>query len=147
MGPPIVMTTAFDPEAGSFIHMKGRAKVSGQAFVRLNSGKLLRAVGTDITLIPRTPYADERIAAIYGDDKQAGWGVNIADADPRYLQDMRTTVASSGGSFSFNDVADGEYYLVAMIHIPAKYSRVERPIYERITVEGGENVRIVMRGY
>jgi hypothetical protein len=147
MGPPLVMTASFDPEAASFIHGKGRAKVSGQAFVRLNSGKLLRAVGTDITLIPRTPYADERIAAIYGNGKQAGRGVNIPDADPRYVQSMRTTVASSGGSFSFDDVADGEYYLVAMIHIPSDYSMVERPIYERITVKGGENVRIVMRGY
>jgi hypothetical protein len=147
MGPPLVMTASFDPEAASFIHAKGRAKVSGQAFVRLNNGKLLRAVGTDITLIPRTPYADERMAAIYGDDKQAGRAVNIPDADPRYVQSTRTTVASSGGSFSFDDVADGEYYVVAMIHIPSDYLRVERPIYERVTVKGGESVRIVMRGY
>lgn len=147
MRAPIVLTTTFDTEEAAFIHASGRAKISGQAFVRLNSGKVLRAVGTDITLIPRTAYADERMAAIYGDSKQLGWGVNIPDPDPLYVQHMRTTVASSGGSFSFDDVADGEYYVVAMIHLPHEYSTVELPIYERVSVKGGENVRVVMRGY
>lgn len=144
---PVVLSKTFDVQAAAFIHREGRARISGQAFVRLNSGKLLRAVGTDIVLIPRTDYADERIAALYGDSKQLGWGVNVPEADPLYVQHMRKTIASSGGSFSFDDVADGEYYVVAMIHIPYAYASIERPIYERVTVQNGKNVRIVMRGH
>ena len=144
---PVVLTTSFDAQAASFINASGRAKVSGQAFVRLNSGKLLRATGTDVHLIPRTTYADERIAAIYGERNQQISGVRMPDGDPLYEQYMRKTVASSGGSFSFDRVADGEYYIVAMIHLPSDYAFRQFPILERVTVTGGRSVRVVMRGY
>ena len=144
---PVVLTTAFEPQAAAFINTTGRAKVSGQAFVRRNSGKLLRAVGTDVFLIPRTPYADERVAAIYGDGKRQQWGVQMPEADPLFEQYMRKTVASSGGSFSFDGVANGEYYVVAMIHVPSEAAFLQFPIVERASVVGGKSVRLVMRGY
>jgi len=146
-GTPRVMTTAFDPQAASFIHQEGRARISGQAFIRRNNGELLRAVGTDVALIPRTAYADERIAALYGDRNQLRWGAQVPETDPRYTQYMRKTVASSGGSFSFDHVADGAYYVVAMLHLPSEVLFQQVPILERVTVEGGESVRLVMRGY
>lgn len=141
------MRESFNPKAAAFIHATGRAKISGQAFVRLNSGKLWRATGTDVELVPRSAYADERIAAIYRERKYALHGVNIPDADPVYKTYMRSTVASSGGSFSFDHVADGEYYVIAMIHMPSEYSYREFPILERVTVKGGKSVKLVMRGY
>jgi len=147
MRPPVKLTTPFDAQAASFIHASGRTKVSGQAFVRENSGKLLRAVGTDAVLIPKTAYADERIAALYGDQNRLRYGVNMPKPDPLYEQYMRRTVASSGGSFSFDNVADGQYYVVAMIHLPSKVSFLQFPILERVNVVGGKSVRLVMRGY
>lgn len=144
---PVVLTTSFDAQAASFINASGRAKVSGQAFIRLNSGKLWRATGTDVHLIPRTAYADERIAAIYGKGNQQVAGVRMPDTDPLYEQYMRKTVASSGGSFSFDHVADGDYYIVAMIHLPSNLSFTQFPILERVSVQGGKSVRVVMRGY
>lgn len=138
---PLVLTTSFDPQTASFIN------ASGQAFVRQNNGKLLRATGTDVVLIPRTPYAEERIAALYGNKNQLRWGVRMPDPDPLYEQYMRRTVASSGGFFSFDRVADGEYYIVAMIHLPSEYSFWQFPILERVNVVGGRSVRVVMRGY
>lgn len=144
---PVVLTASFDAHAAAFINASGRAKVSGQAFIRQNSGKLLRAVGTDVFLIPRTAYADERIAAIYGDRNRVLGGVQMPDADPLYEQYMRKTIASSGGSFSFDRVADGDYYVVAMIHLPSKFSFRQVPILERVSVQNGRSVRLVMRGY
>jgi len=144
---PMVLTTSFDAQAAAFINSSGRAKVSGQAFVRQNNGKVLRATGTDVFLIPRTAYADERIAAIYGDAKGRVRGGPIFEDDPLYKQYMRKTIASSGGSFSFDHVADGEYYVIAMIHLPNDIMFFEFPILERVSVQGGRNVRLVMRGY
>ncbi|WP_240230089.1 hypothetical protein [Devosia lacusdianchii] len=144
---PVVLTASFDPQSAAFINASGRAKISGQAFVRRNNGKLLRAVGTDVFLVPRTAYADERIAAIYGDRKQQGRGVQLPDADPLYKQNMRKTIATSGGSFSFDRVADGEYYVIAMIHLPSEVMFLQFSILERVTIENGKSVRLVMRGY
>lgn len=147
MRPPVNLTTSFDAQAAAFINAGGRAKVSGQAFVRQNNGKLLRAVGTDVVLIPKTAYADERIAALYGDRNRLRYGVDMPDADPLYEHHMRRTVASSGGSFSFDNVADGQYYVIAMIHLPGEVSFRQFPILERVNVVGGKSVRLVMRGY
>ncbi|UJW86947.1 hypothetical protein [Devosia sp. SL43] len=144
---PVVLTTSFDAQAAAFINVEGRAKVSGQAFVRRNDGSLLRAVGTDVFLVPRTAYADERIAAIYGGGKQPVAGVRMPEADPLYDQHMRKTIASSGGSFSFDRVADGEYYVIAMIHVRSDVMFLQFPIVERVSVQNGRSVRLVMRGY
>lgn len=141
------MTASFDAQAAAFVNAPGRAKISGQAFVRQNNGKLLRAVGTDVFLVPRTAYADERIRAIYGNLKRQSPGVRVPDADPLYEQYMRKTVASSGGSFSFEQVADGEYYVIAMIHLPSDTSFLQFSILERVNIEDGRSVRLVMRGY
>jgi hypothetical protein len=147
MGAPLALTQKFDPKLAAYINAPGRASISGQAFVRQSTGKLLRAIGTDIFLVPRTPYADERITALYGERDQLKWGVRVPDADPRYEQYMRKTVAGSGGSFRFDHVADGGYHIVAMIFLPSEYIGGEFPIIERVTVAGGKSVRVVMRGY
>lgn len=147
MGKPVVLNASFDPAAAAVVNAPGKASVSGQAFVRQNNGRLLRAVGTDIYLIPRTAYSDERIAALYGDGKQLRWGANVPEADPLFEHYMRKTVASSGGSFKFDRVADGEYYIVAMIHLPSDHVFRQFPIMERVIVTGGKSVRVVMRGY
>jgi hypothetical protein len=87
------------------------------------------------------------MTALYGGGKQLKWGVKLSDADPLFERYMRKTVASSGGSFRFDHVADGDYYVVAMIHLPNDSLFLEFPIMERVTVAGGKSVRLVMRGY
>ena len=87
------------------------------------------------------------MAAIYGDQKEPRWAGQVPEPDPAYRRYMRTTIASSGGSFSFDNVADGEYYVVAMIFHPGEYSGFEYPIMEKVTVKGGKSVKLVMRGY
>jgi xanthine/CO dehydrogenase XdhC/CoxF family maturation factor len=146
-GQIVAISARFDPQAAAYINATGKADIRGQAFVRRNDGKLLRAVGTDIQLIPRTAYADERMAAIYGNGNKQKPGVRVPEADPDYLAHMRQTVARSSGSFAFEDVADGEYYVVAMVHLPSDHSKIEFPIMERVTVTNGKSVYVVMRGY
>jgi len=137
----------FDPGAAAFINIEGRASISGQAVVRETNGKLLRAVGTDIFLIPRTAYSEERVAALYGEGDKLKWGARVPDAEPLYKQYQRKTVASSAGSFRFDHVADGSYFIVAMIFLPGEYVANEFPILERVTVANGKSVRVIMRGY
>jgi hypothetical protein len=40
---------AFDPAAAAVINVSGKASISGQAFVRRNNGKLLRATAPTST--------------------------------------------------------------------------------------------------
>lgn len=147
IGGQVALTQRFDPAAAAFVNTEGRASISGQAFVRQTNGKLLRAVGTDVFLIPRTAYSDERVAALYGQGDSLKWGVRVPEAEPLYGQYVRKTVASSSGSFRFDRVADGGYYVVAMIFQPGEYVATQFPILERVTIKGGRSARVVMRGY
>lgn len=143
MGSRAPLTTSFDANAAAYIFSEGKAHVRGQAFVRRNNGKLLRATGTDVYLVPRTAYADERVARIFR-GKQA---LGLPKGDPLFDRYSRRTIASSGGSFDFDAVADGDYYAIAMIHMPSDYLFVQFAIMEEVTVRNGKSVKIVMRGY
>jgi len=138
---------AFDAGAAEFINTVGKAHISGQAFVRQTNGRLLRAIGTDVFLIPKTAYADARMSALYGSGKKLQWGTHLPPEDPLYKKYVRKTVATSGGSFSFDHVADGDYFVVAMIFQPGEFVSFQFPIMERVSVRHGESVRVVMRGY
>ena len=146
-GKPVEIAADFNPRDAAFIRVKGKADIRGQAFVPQTNGRLMRASGTDVYLIPRTAYADERMKAIFGDKKYRLKGRPVPDPDPSYEAYMRKTIASSGGSFAFENVADGEYYVVAGIRFPNDLMYLEFPVMERVTVANGRNVRLVIRGY
>src|SRR3954453_12590831 len=44
----------------------GDASIKGEAFLRPGTWRSLKAAGERITLIPATPYAEERIRKIFG---------------------------------------------------------------------------------
>src|SRR6218665_568187 len=92
MGSRAGLTQSFDPGAAAIIKQEGKASISGQAFVRRSNGKLLRAVGTDVFLIPRNAYADERIAVLYGEGNTLRAGAKVPESDPLFEQYMRKTV-------------------------------------------------------
>lgn len=141
------LDVAFDPVEAARIHETGRAKVSGEAFARLLNGKILRAVGSDVYLIPRTAYADAWFQGQFGPKKAAFRGVNFENRDPRYADHMRHTIASSGGRFTFEGVPNGEYYIFTQIPMPSDYIFYQFAVMERVVVNGGKSVRVVMRGY
>lgn len=143
MGSRVPLTARFDAKDAAYVFAEGKAHVRGQAFVRRNSGKLLRATGTDVYLIARTAYAQEQVARIFR-GKQA---LGLPRGEPLFNQYSRTTIASSGGSFDFEGVADGDYYVIAMIHMPSDYTFTQFAIMEEVSVRNGKSVKLVMRGY
>lgn len=74
-------------------------------------------------------------------------GGRLPEPDPGYDVAMRKTVASSGGSVSFDHVADRRYHVIVMVHLPSEVMFLQFPILERVSVQGGKSVRLVMRGY
>lgn len=57
----------------------------------------------------------------------------------------RVRVGSVGPSIS--RVADGDYYVIAMIHMPSEYIFTQFAIMEEVSVRNGKSVKLVMRGY
>ena len=149
--PTVIPTlTPYDPIAAARIHEEGPNEIRGQAFLRQRGGDVVTCASSEVTLIPSTSYALERISSIYGVTTRAAQAHRVADEpDPGYLRDTRTTTCDAQGNFSFSGVADGYYFVTTRVvwEVPSGYGymstqggSVMAPVY----VRGGEVKEIII---
>ena len=141
------LTTAFDADAAAFINTTGQAEVSGQAFLRRNDGIVVYGAGSEVLLIPKTAYSDERMQQIYGSGKISYFGRTFTNDDPDYYNYARTAIADGEGRFSFDNVAYGDYYLITTVTWMIQYAQQGGSLMERVSVRDGQDVSVIMRGY
>lgn len=140
------LTTSFDPNAAAFINQKGKATVTGQAFLRRNDGVVVYAAGSEVTLIPQTYYSRERMVQIYGSGHFSAFGKSFKNDDPQYLAYTRHTVADGEGKFTFDQVADGSYYITTTVVWMAGYYRQGGALMALAEVKGGQPTNVIMTG-
>lgn len=143
---PATLVTTFDPTQAAYINDKGSGTITGQAFLRRNDGIVVYAAGSEVNLIPKTTYSDERIAAIYGSGKLSMFGRTFKNDDPEYYKYSRRTVANGEGRFTFTDVPDGDYYVTTQVIWQVQYSQQGGALMERVQIKGGKPVEIIMTG-
>lgn len=131
----------------SYVHDKGSAKVRGEAFFERPNGKVLRARGRDVALVPRSARSDAWIKKTFGSKKITYMHDMQHDLEAFFKGHGRVEIATSGGRFTFHDVGDGDYYLVTLLLSPSDIKYRFLTIMERVRIEGGDDVRVVMRGY
>ena len=143
---------AFDPAAAAFINKKGAATIKGHAFLRRKDGVTVDAAGEIVRLIPVTPYAEERFHRLYQGKKFAGglFAPRQDPADPEYAKMLRQTVAESNGTFSFENVSAGRYFIATQLQYQhsSRYFQDGGAFYEEVTVTGKEEepVKVVLSG-
>jgi hypothetical protein len=147
----VTIDTPFDPAAAAFIRTEGKAIVEGHAFLKRWDGRAANAVGEFAWMIPVTPYSEERFRKLYGEEKlmPAAFQNRVANSDPRFMDFVRRTKTESDGSFRFEKVGPGEYFLVSSVVYKEKQDDVlpvGGSIYERVTVRGDEKkiIRVVL---
>lgn len=144
------LVTPFDPAAAAFSERAGTAVISGQAFLRRNDGIVVYAAGSDVALVPKTAYSDERMQKIYGEGKisqatDLGVGVTFTNDDPRFARTVRTVIADGEGKFTFTGVPAGSYYLTTQVIWRAQYVQ-GGALMERVTVLDGQTANVIMTG-
>lgn len=147
----VTIESGFDPAAAAFIKTEGKAVVEGHAFLKRWDGRAANAVGENAWMIPVTPYSEERFRKLYGDAKlmPAAFQNRVANSDPRFMDYVRKTKTESDGSFRFEKVGPGDYFLVTSVTYREKYDDilpVGGSIYERVSVKGDETkiIRVVL---
>ena len=149
---------AFEDEQSRFARRqidKGTGRVTGYAFFHSRTGRTYTAAGDWVTLIPKTPYAEERMRILYGDgftrsDFELKAVPGKPDADYALL--TRREKADIHGKFEFTDVMPGRWYVVATVRWE-KYDRLwkddvsySQNIYDEIDVRPGETSKVVLSG-
>lgn len=133
-------------DAAQIIHEKGDNAIMGQAFLRQQGGDVVTCAGSEVYLFPRTSYATERMSAIYGTARHQA--MLVADIQtpmhPEYEAAMRETVCDAGGNFSFEEVADGSYFVQTAVFWRAGYNWQGGSMMSPVVVAGGETKKLVI---
>lgn len=108
---PVLVDVDFDGIDASRISMPGYTRVVGQAKLVLNIGTM-HAAG-DVRLVPYTEYARARYRVLFKGLRCFSDPDTIVSTDPRYRNYMRTTKIEPDGTFAFDKVYPGRYWVEA----------------------------------
>lgn len=138
--PPVGLTASFDPAEAQRLLQPGPNRIVGAAYVQDRDVHCSAA-----TIIPVTSYALERVRILYGSDswgfrqfEQGERGVFEA-TDPAYVKARRNTRCDAGGMFEFDQLADGDYFLIAVVG-----GRAGVNIMQRIQIAGGATRKVLL---
>lgn len=142
----------FSPADAAWAADGGKNSVIGNAMLRTVGGDVKTCAGLPAQLVPQTPYGTERIARIYGSTIKGFIPIRYArpmsPAKAGYSQIIRETVCDSEGRFKFTNLADGAYFLNALVvwGVPTRYfTRQEGGrMMLRVEVKGGEIKEVVL---
>ncbi len=144
----VMVQAPFDAEQAAALVKPGVNIISGSALIRQNGGGVVTCAGLPILLVPKTAYASERIKAIYGNTQR---GHNPAHRAIQFEPDVqsygrlqRNTLCDAQGNFSFSDVADGSFYVIANITWNVGGSIQGGGLMQAVTVSGGASQEVVL---
>lgn len=132
-----VPTIEFDSNHHSEYNKTGNSTVRGQAFLRQKGGGVVTCAGSQVMLIPATPYFREAINMA-----RAGQRKPILSPE---AQDLRkTSTCDSQGNFSFSKVPAGKWFLVTEVSWIVAGLSQGGGLLEEITTDNDSVTEIIM---
>ena len=128
---------------------KGPNTVKGSALWRQQGGAVVTCAGNPVTLIPKTAYSTERFIAIYGNDvagiSPIGNKVQFSPENLEYPQHMLKTQCDAQGYFTFENVADGDFFaMTSIVWAAGPHNPQGGAIMKSVSVRGGEVKNIIL---
>lgn len=145
----VQLSQAFDTTEAQRLLQPGVNIVQGSALIRQQGGGVVTCAGLQVRLVPKTAYADERVRAIYGNNTKGFTPIHLAQIaftpdHPGYLQYTKEKLCDAQGNFQFNDVADGDFYLVSQISWVVAQRSQGGSLMQSISVRNGQALQVVL---
>lgn len=148
----VALRSAFDEVATAEALEPGENMLEGNAFLRQRGGGIVTCAGADVLLIPATAYAKERMATLYGSISSGlqrvrtyPQAISFDPNPPAYETLVKSTKCDSTGRFTFEHVADGEFFVVTnVVWSVGSYSKEGGALMERVHLRSGEALKLVM---
>lgn len=151
----IEISSEFDSMAAQSQIEPGKGYISGTAFMRQRGGGVVTCAGNNVTLVPSTAYARERLAHIYQStptsDKTSVRDVRESIINPQqfmpspiaYKNLVKETICDAQGNFEFTDIKDGDYFIVTSVYweTPSPQGGV---LAKSVNVKSGKAPRVIL---
>lgn len=141
----------FSTQKANRLLQPGTNAIKGSAAIRQRGGGVVHCGANQVSLIPATDYAAERLSYLYGSDTggfrpESGFTKSYSFyPDPleyTYLRKIVTCDAS--GNFEFVDLADGSFFVITSVTWVVGNSTQGGALMLPVTVGHGEVKRIVL---
>lgn len=147
---PLKQTTTFNVDQAKRLMQDGKSTISGTAFIRQSGGGIVTCAGLDVRLIPVTEYTTERMKYLYGESIETSVGIldnpfkktPVLDSEAAKL--VKTTVCNKDGEFVFNNIVDGDFYLVATVVWNVGNLPQGGALGKRVNIKTGETKSVML---
>jgi hypothetical protein len=148
--PTVKVTAVFEEAATAAQLQEGENTIKGSALMRQQGGGVVTCAGFPVTVFPATPYARERMRALY--ESESG-GINpvvghrnpIFDPNPQAYADLkRETTCDAQGFFKVDKLKDGDFYVITPIAWLAGGARQGGMLSALVKLKGGEVKEVVL---
>jgi hypothetical protein len=134
--------TLYDKKDGAWSRSVGGNTIRGTA----TWGSIMSEGGDSAELFPVTPYTTELMTYAYGN---TSGGPEIRDIAPAIsplfrANDLKVEYCNSRGIFTFGDLPDGEYFVVATVAWKELGANRNKHVMKRVAVHGGQTVELAI---
>lgn len=117
---PIQLKNTFNLDEVKWVKTVGNSSIHGKAFLKLKNNESKGCADFSVELLPIAKYSNERILKTYGNNDHGQ--ILIEDNPPKFTPDAKEyhdmvikTKCNANNEFSFNNISDGEYYVIGFI--------------------------------
>ena len=113
----VKLHSTYNPDEIAYMKVPGNNTIKANIFLRQVGGDNVTCAGELVNLVGVSTYATERMTALFGSvaNPRINNTVTLPEGDPRYWEDVIGQVCNSDGWATFENVADGDYYLSAIV--------------------------------
>lgn len=142
----VTLDVPFDVADAERLLAPGKQVIKGSALMRQQGGGVVTCAGSLVYLVPATAYAQARMQAIYGNTARGRdlGTFTFQPEQPRYMQTTRNTRCDAQGHFSFENVAEGAFFVVTSVRWVVNYSEQGGWLMHAASTVGGVNPTIVL---
>jgi hypothetical protein len=138
----------FQPADVAWSMASGTNSLTGTAVFKYADNEPRPCADVPVRLVPDSPYARLRLQELYGSDLSGvssgpGYGLYGPErVDYRWLDTAKTAHCNSQGSFSFEGVPDGVWYVVSAWGAWTDKEGRGAAMFKRVELRGGQAVTI-----
>lgn len=137
----------FDTAAASYVFSQGGNSISGRAYLASRSGYVRTCANRRIELIPITNYSTAWMSRVFQGANEGYAARAVIDSmpnDDNFVKFQRQATCDQSGSFIFNNVADGKYYIFVSIYWSFRWQRNGGGLMKEVEVRNGQQVDAVL---